>query len=47
MKILLTIDEFLNAGKDQVGGKAYCLAKIQGLKSKMSVLNSIPIHIDF
>ncbi len=28
MKPLLNIDECLNAGKDQVGGKTYCIAKI-------------------
>ena len=28
MKTLIGIDEFLSAGKNQVGGKAYCLAKI-------------------
>ena len=28
MKMLLNIDECLNVGKDQVGGKTYCLAKI-------------------
>ncbi|WDP86210.1 MAG: hypothetical protein HUN05_14630 [Desulfobacter sp.] len=28
MKPLLKTDEFLTAGRDQVGGKAYCLAKI-------------------
>jgi len=45
MKTLLKIDEFLRAGKEQVGGKAYCLAKISSQGIRIPLTFCIPCKV--
>lgn len=49
MKPLLNIDECLNAGKDQIGGKTYCIAKVHshGIRVPKSFCVPCKIYDDY
>ncbi len=45
MKTLIKIDEFLSAGKDQIGGKAYCLGKMNAHGIRIPKTFCIPCKV--